>query len=75
MSKILDPGQARHFVWPDLGLNCLQKLSADDTSRQRIYEHSFFWILAIMQKILCKKKQETIIEYVLICQKQVSIIK
>ena len=29
----------------------------------------------MMQKILCKKKQETIIEYVLICQKQVSIIK
>ena len=30
----LDPDQARHFVWPDLGPNCLQKLSADRTSRQ-----------------------------------------
>ena len=26
----LDPDQARHFVGPDLGPNCLQKLSADD---------------------------------------------
>ena len=25
--------QARHFVGPDLGLNCLQKLAAEDTSR------------------------------------------
>ena len=25
----LDPNQARHFVSPDLGPNCLQKLSAD----------------------------------------------
>ena len=26
----LDPDQARHFVWSDLGSNCLQRLSADD---------------------------------------------
>ena len=25
MSNSLDPDQARHFVWPDLGPNCLQK--------------------------------------------------
>ena len=36
MSNSLDPDQDRHFVGPDLGLNCLQKLSADDTSRQRV---------------------------------------
>ena len=30
----LDPGQARHFVGPDLDPNCLQRLSADDTSMQ-----------------------------------------
>ena len=30
-SNSLDPDQARHFVGPDLGPNCLQKLSADDT--------------------------------------------
>ena len=34
MSNSLDPDQARHFVGPDLGTNCLQRLSADDTSRQ-----------------------------------------
>ena len=33
MSNSLDPDQARHFFWPDLGLNCLQKLSADNTRR------------------------------------------
>ena len=35
MSNSLDPDQARHFVGTDLGPNCLQSLSADDTSRQR----------------------------------------
>ena len=33
MSNNLDPDQARPFVGPDLGPNCLQKLSADDNSR------------------------------------------
>ena len=33
---ILDPDQAQHFVVPDLGPNCLQRLSADDTRRQRV---------------------------------------
>ena len=32
----LDPDQARLFVGPDLGPNCLQRLSADDTSRHRV---------------------------------------
>ena len=32
-SNSLDPDQARHFVGPDLGPNCLQRLSADDISR------------------------------------------
>ena len=35
MSNSLDPDQARHFVWPDLGPNCLQSfISTDDTSWQ-----------------------------------------
>ena len=34
MSNSLDPDQAHCFVGPDLGPNCLQKLSVDDTSRQ-----------------------------------------
>ena len=33
MLNSLDPDQARHFVGPDLGPNCLQKLSADETRR------------------------------------------
>ena len=33
MLNSLDPDQAQHFVEPDQGPNCLQKLSADDTSR------------------------------------------
>ena len=36
MSNRLDPDQARHFVGPDLGPICLQRLWADNTSRQRI---------------------------------------
>ena len=31
-----DPDQARHFVGPDLGPNCLQRLSTDDTRRQKV---------------------------------------
>ena len=30
ISKRLDPDQARHFVGPDLGPICLQRLSAED---------------------------------------------
>ena len=33
MSKSLDSDQAIGFVEPDLGQNCLQRLSADDTGR------------------------------------------
>ena len=36
MSNSLDPDQARHFVGPDLGPNCLQMLSAYDTGRSRV---------------------------------------
>ena len=31
----LDPDKDRCYVWPDLGPNCLQRLSAGDTSRHR----------------------------------------
>ena len=30
MSNSLDPDQDQHFVGPDCGPNCLQRLSADD---------------------------------------------
>ena len=37
MSNSLAPDQAQHFVGSDLGPpNCLQRLSADNTSRKRI---------------------------------------
>ena len=36
VSNSLDPDQALHSVGPDLGPNCLQNLSADDTSRQKV---------------------------------------
>ena len=36
VSNSLDPGQPRHNVWPDLGTNCLHRLSADGTSRQEL---------------------------------------
>ena len=31
MSNSLAPDQARHLVGPDMGPNCWQRLSADDT--------------------------------------------
>ena len=34
MSNSLDTDQARHLVGPDLGPNCLKRLSAHDSSRQ-----------------------------------------
>ena len=34
MSNSLNADQVRHFVEPDLGPNCLHRLSTDNTSRQ-----------------------------------------
>ena len=34
-SNSLDPDQAQHFVGPDLGINCLQRLSAINKSCKR----------------------------------------
>ena len=39
LSNSLDSDQARHFVGPGLGPNCLQRLSADDTSRLGVELH------------------------------------
>ena len=36
MSNSLDPDQARQNVGPDLVPDCLQRLSADDTGRERV---------------------------------------
>ena len=45
VSNRFDPDQVQPFVGPDLGPNCLQRLSADDTSRQRV--KGGFCIIAI----------------------------
>ena len=42
MSNSLDPDQVQHFVGPDLGPSCLQKLSVDDTSWLEINQFSSF---------------------------------
>ena len=39
VSNSLDPDQNRHSVGPDLGSNCLQKLSADDTDRGKVLNY------------------------------------
>ena len=36
MSNSLDLDQARHLVGPDLDPNCLQRLSADDSSKESV---------------------------------------
>ena len=36
VSNSLDPDQARPFVGPDLGPNCMRRLFADDTSGQSV---------------------------------------
>ena len=52
MSNHLDPDQARHFVGPDLGPNCLQKLSADDSRRQRVNLN----VLVLKHRLIKKDK-------------------
>ena len=47
VSNNLDPDQARHFVGPHLDPKCLQKLSADATSRQRIKPYRLFFAMII----------------------------
>ena len=37
VSNSLDPDEARRFVGPDLGPNCLPMFSADDTSWQSVF--------------------------------------
>ena len=51
MSNSLDPDQARRFVGPDLGPNCLPRLSADDTGRQRVNESPQFFFRGILREV------------------------
>ena len=56
-SNSLDPDQARRYVWPDLGPNCLPRLSAEDTAGQRVKTI----INAETFVIPLKKKQQTVL--------------
>ena len=42
LSNSLDPDQVWQSLRPDLDPKCLQRLSADDTSRQKV-DNIFFW--------------------------------
>ena len=55
MSHILDPDQTRRFVGSDMGPNCLQKLSVDDTSGQRVYTKIMFYIRRLYFSIVSPK--------------------
>ena len=56
MSNSLDPDQARRFVGPDLGQNCLPKLSEDDTSRHRVNCTFWHWSYVSFEHITFKIK-------------------
>ena len=51
MSNSLDPDQAQHFVGPNLDPNGLQRLSADDTSRQRVNDQVFLSVFHTWVKV------------------------
>ena len=58
MSNSLGPGQAQQNVWPDLGPNCLQRLSANCTSSQRVNVTSMNYFLVINPSIFASYYQE-----------------
>ena len=59
VSNSLDPDQARLYVEPDLGLNCLHRLSADNKSRPLVAKQlntkqlvdTTFWLKPWLQLI------------------------
>ena len=58
MSNGLDPVQDRHSVDPDLGPNCLQRLSADDKRVKDNLSYNLKWqsIQGSMVDLIVKKK-------------------
>ena len=58
VSNGLDPDQALHFVGPDLGPNCLRRLSADDkvaaswqiTNTEQLLDTTF-WLKPMFESI------------------------
>ena len=64
VSNSLDSDQARQNVGPDLGLNCLQRFSADDTSRLRVKSQTCkFMTLLIISQLSQFLKSTTNIHY------------
>ena len=47
----MDPDQVGGFVRPDLGPNCLQRLLAEDTYRQRVKSSNLGPQIYILQKV------------------------
>ena len=58
VSNSLDPDQARHFVGPDLGPNCLQWLSADIAGKELNTKQlvDTFWLKPWLKLISCGSK-------------------
>ena len=52
MSNGLDQDQDQHFVGPDLGPNCLRKLSEDDKTGASIGERVNDQVLSVQMKSL-----------------------
>ena len=52
VSNSLDRDQARHFVGPDLGPNCLQRLSEDGTRRQYVNSYMYNFLPVSLQPTL-----------------------
>ena len=45
MSNSLDPDHTQHTVGPGLGLNCLQRLSADDVTSSKENVNFACWVI------------------------------
>ena len=56
MSRGLDPDQAWHYVGPDMGLNCLQRISSSDkkvtTSKDRIFRVIYTNVLLLFCSVI-----------------------
>ena len=70
LSNSLDPDLAGRLIGPDLGLNCLQRLSADGTRRQRMLSG-----LNIFNNIFCLYQEYMPLGYTTFfsCSTQLSI--
>ena len=51
VSKSFDPDQARHFVGPDLGPDCLQRLSADIAGKVKYKTTCLYFLAKTLAKV------------------------